>query len=306
MTRQLFCLTFLKNVFSIHHISDRRRCNTFNEEEKNLTQKVYTMFSSMFSNATNNCEYLNKRKDGDENDPMETISREFDREDIVAKLERECEALEDMEKKYQEELKEKKHEEEEKKATLEKEMKKAREREEELRHLQEEMNHQEAEICRLREELKRETFEHLREKEEKRRNRVKLLEEYEKLASQMEEIKKYPEEIKKEEEKMRLVEARLRKMCEGKFVDVKIETFEDFGKEMNAHFDRVIAKEKDLERRTVLAANELLTKKSGAFAHNVDDRKRKEPEEQEEEEEEEKGEEKEEIEPTTPLDDTKD
>ena len=287
-------------------ISDRRRFNTFNEEEeKNLTQKVYVMFSSMFSNA-NNCEYLNKkRKDGDENDPMETISREFDREDIVAKLERECEALEDMEKKYQEELKEKKHEEEEKKATLEKEMKKAREREEELRHLQEEMNHQEGEICRLREELKRETFEHLREKEEKRRNRVKLLEEYEKLASQMEEIKKYPEEIKKEEEKMRLVEARLRKMCEGKFVDVKIETFEDFGKEMNAHFDRVIAKEKDLERRTVLAANELLTKKSGAFAHDVDDRKRKEPEEQEEEEEE-KGEKKEEIEPTTPLDDTKD
>ena len=56
---------------------------------------------------TNNYEYLNKRKDGDENDPMETISREFDREDIVAKLERECEALEDMEKKYQEELKEK-------------------------------------------------------------------------------------------------------------------------------------------------------------------------------------------------------
>jgi hypothetical protein len=55
----------------------------------------------------------------------------------------------------------------------------------------------------------------------------------------------------------------------------------------------------------VLAANELLTKKSGAFAHDVDDRKRKEPEEQEEEEEE-KGEEKEEIEPTTPLDDTKD
>ena len=54
----------------------------------------------------------------------------------------------------------------------------------------------------------------------------------------------------------------------------------------------------------MLAANELLTKKSGAFAH--DDRKRKEPEEQEEEEEEEKGEEKEEIEPTTPLDDTKD
>ena len=44
---------------------------------------------------------------------------------------------------------------------------------------------------------------------------------------------------------------------------------------MNAHFDRVIAKEKDLERRTVLAANELLTKKSGAFAHDVDDRKRK-------------------------------
>ena len=71
------------------------------------------MFSSMFSN-TNNYESLNKRKDGDENDPMETISREFDREDIVAKLERECEALEDMEKKYQEELKEKKHEEEEK------------------------------------------------------------------------------------------------------------------------------------------------------------------------------------------------
>ena len=64
------------------------------------------MFSSMFSN-TNNCEYLNKRKDGDENDAMETISREFDREDIVAKLEREYEALEDMEKKYQEELKEK-------------------------------------------------------------------------------------------------------------------------------------------------------------------------------------------------------
>ena len=59
------------------------------------------MFSSMFSN-TNNYEYLNKRKDGDENDPMETISREFGREDIVAKLERECEALEDMEKKYQE------------------------------------------------------------------------------------------------------------------------------------------------------------------------------------------------------------
>lgn len=86
---------------------------------------------------------------------------------------------------------------------------------------------------------------------------------------------------------------------------MKIETFEDFGKEMNAHFDRVIAKEKDLERRTVLAANELSTKKSGAFAHDVDDRKRKEPEEQEEEEEE-KGEEKEEIEPTTPLDDTKD
>ena len=56
----------------------------------------------MFSNA-NNCEYLNnKRKDGDphgENNPMETISREFDREDVVAKLERECEALEDMEKK---------------------------------------------------------------------------------------------------------------------------------------------------------------------------------------------------------------
>ena len=43
MTGQLFfffCLTFLKNVFSIHHISDRRRFNTFNEE-KNLTQKVY-------------------------------------------------------------------------------------------------------------------------------------------------------------------------------------------------------------------------------------------------------------------------
>ena len=147
--------------------------------------------------------------------------------------------------------------------------------------------------------MKRETFEHLREKEEKRRNRVKLLQEYQKLATQMEEIKKYPEEIKKEEEQMRLVEVRLRKMCEGKFVDVKIERFEDFGKEMNALFDRVIAKEKDLERRTVLAANELLTKKSGAFAHDVDDRKRKEPEEEEEEE-------KEEIEPATPLDDTKD
>ena len=87
----------------------------------------------MFSNTTNKCESLKRGvSDPGENDPMETISREFDREDIVAKLERECEALEDMEKKYQEELKEKKHEEEEKKATLEKEMKKAREREEEL------------------------------------------------------------------------------------------------------------------------------------------------------------------------------
>jgi len=76
------------------------------------------MFSSMFSNTTNNCESLKRGvSDPGENDPMETISREFDREDIVAKLKRECEALEDMEKKYQEELKEKKHEEEEKKAT---------------------------------------------------------------------------------------------------------------------------------------------------------------------------------------------
>ena len=42
MTGQLFFLLDLlkKNVFSIHHISDRRRFNTFNEE-KNLTQKVY-------------------------------------------------------------------------------------------------------------------------------------------------------------------------------------------------------------------------------------------------------------------------
>ena len=81
----------------------------------------------MFSN-TNNCEYLNRRKDGGdpgENNPMETILREFDREDVVAKLERECEALEDMEKKYQEELKEKKYQEELKEKKREEEEKKA-------------------------------------------------------------------------------------------------------------------------------------------------------------------------------------
>jgi len=230
---------------------------------------------------------------------METIAREFDREDAVAKLERECEALEDMEKKYQEELKEKKLEEEEKKSTLEKELKKAKEREEELRHLQEEMDHQETEIVRLREELRRATFENLRKEEEKRKNRLKLLGEYEALASQMEEVKKYPEEIKKEE-KMNEVEAELKKMCESKFGDVKIETFEDFGEEINAQFDRIIAKEKNLQEKTLLAANELLTKKGGAFAHDVNDRKRKEPMEKEEEEEREG-----EVEPATPVGENK-
>jgi hypothetical protein len=261
------CLGFCTEM----HENTRQRKTK--EKARAQTNKQTNMFSSIS---------FNNRK---EEDPMETIAREFDREDAVAKLERECEALEDMEKKYQEELKEKKLEEEEKKSTLEKELKKAKEREEELRHLQEEMDHQETEIVRLREELRRATFENLRKEEEKRKNRLKLLEEYEALASQMEEVKKYPEEIKKEEEKMNEVEAKLKKMCEGKFGDVKIEKFEDFGEEINAQFDRIIAKEKNLQEKTLLAANELLTKKGGAFAHDVNDRKRKEPMEKEEEEE---------------------
>ena len=142
---------------------------------------------------------------------METLAREFDREDVVGKLERECDALEAMEKKYQLGPRGEK-EEEEKKETLERETKRAKEREEELKHLREEMEHQEKEIARLREVLRKVTFENFRKEEQKKQNRMKLLREYEALAGEMEERKKYPILIEKEKEKLREVEERLRKM----------------------------------------------------------------------------------------------
>ena len=241
----------------------------------------------MFSSYSYNAGATSRGVDGKEDeDAMETLAREFDREDAVGKLERECDALEAMEKKYQLELEEKKKEEEEKKETLERETKRAKEREEELKHLREEMEHQEKEIARLREVLRKVTFENFRKEEQKKQNRMKLLREYEALAGEMEERKKYPILIEKEKEKLREVEERLRKMCGGKFG--KIETFEDFGEELNELFDRVVAKERDAQQRTLLAANELLTK-------------RKEPNFEAKEEEEEEDDKEEEVELTTPV-----
>ena len=249
-------------------------------------QKKEFMFSSYSYNAHHGAATASSRED---EDAMETLAREFDREDVVGKLERECDALEAMEKKYQLELEEKKKEEEEKKETLERETKRAKEREEELKHLREEMEHQEKEIARLREVLRKVTFENFRKEEQKKQNRMKLLREYEALAGEMEERKKYPILIEKEKEKLREVEERLRKMCGGKFG--KIETFEDFGEELNELFDRVVEKERDAQQRTLMAANDLLTK-------------RKEPnfKAKEEDEDDEEGEdEEEEVELTTPV-----
>ena len=116
---------------------------------------------------------------------------------------------------------------------------------------------------------------------------MKLLREYEALAREMEERKMYPILIEKEKEKLREVEERLRKMCGVKFG--KIETFEDFGEELNELFDRVVEKERDAQQRTLMAANDLLTK-------------RKEPNfEAKEEEEEEEEDKEEEVELTTPV-----
>ena len=261
--------------------------HTDREDDFFLLDKKKNMFSSYSYNAHHGAATTASSREDE--DAMETLAREFDREDVVGKLERECDALEAMEKKYQLELEEKKKEEEEKKETLERETKRAKEREEELKHLREEMEHQEKEIARLREVLRKVTFENFRKEEQKKQNRMKLLREYEALAGEMEERKKYPILIEKEKEKLREVEERLRKMCGEKFG--KIETFEDFGEELNELFDRVVEKERDAQQRTLMAANDLLTK-------------RKEPnfKAKEEDEDDEEGEdEEEEVELTTPV-----
>ena len=277
----VFCCQKIHALMS-PHTKDREDDFFLLDKKKNI------MFSSYSYNAHHGAAATTASSREDE-DAMETLAREFDREDVVGKLERECDALEAMEKKYQLELEEKKKEEEEKKETLERETKRAKEREEELKHLREEMEHQEKEIARLREVLRKVTFENFRKEEQKKQNRMKLLREYEALAGEMEERKKYPILIEKEKEKLREVEERLRKMCGEKFG--KIETFEDFGEELNELFDRVVEKERDAQQRTLMAANDLLTK-------------RKEPnfKAKEEDEDDEEGEdEEEEVELTTPV-----
>ena len=269
-------------------VSKNTRFESSHGEDFTRQKKEY-MFSSYSYNAHHGAATATAASSREDEDAMETLAREFDREDVVGKLERECDALEAMEKKYQLELEEKKKEEEEKKETLERETKRAKEREEELKHLREEMEHQEKEIARLREVLRKVTFENFRKEEQKKQNRMKLLREYEALAGEMEERKKYPILIEKEKEKLREVEERLRKMCGEKFG--KIETFEDFGEELNELFDRVVEKERDAQQRTLMAANDLLTK-------------RKEPNfkaKEEDEDDDEEEDEEEEVELTTPV-----
>ena len=116
------------------------------------------------------------------------------------------------------------------------------------------MEHQEKEIARLREVLRKVTFEISgRRAEEAKRDKV--LREYEALAREMEErkVSNFDREREREVERSRgEVEKNVRK-----FVGVKhLKIWE----ELNELFDRVVEKERT-RQRTLLAANDLLTKR---------------------------------------------
>jgi hypothetical protein len=137
--------------------------------------------------------------------------------------------------------------------------------------------------------------------EERRNSRIALLRELEQLAREMEKAKELPKLIEIEKKRYDSIEEQLRALCKGKFQDVTIETFDDFGEECNAMFDRVIAREKDSIERSLIAVNEVLSKSKadggGAFILQ-DTRKRKA--EEEEEEKDERAQEKKETPSSTP------
>ena len=119
-------------------------------------------------------------------------------------------------------------------------------------------------------------------KEENIRNaKLKLLAEYEKMADECEQAKRLPKEIEQEKKELAAIEEQLRELFKGRFEDVEINSFEDFGEECNTAFDHLIAHENNVRKRALLEAKEVMEKADKAEKNAS--LKRKAPEDEAEE-----------------------